>query len=92
MAKDGLEWVKVSLKTERAIVLALARAGTGAWDEDSEDDEDASAQDGDGGSEGLLKQAELLVRTAQQDRVCLFLGVFISYGRPPLSFETSFSS
>lgn len=69
VAQDGLEWVKVSTLTEKRILFDIARAG---WVGDSSSDEDydsdkASTEDDE--PEGLLKQAESLVKASRATRV-----------------------
>lgn len=67
VAQGGLEWVKVSSVTEKRIIWDLAKAGwvaesSGEESEDSEGDDDLDP-------EGLLKQAESLVKACQATRV-----------------------
>ncbi|KFY38758.1 hypothetical protein V495_06405 [Pseudogymnoascus sp. VKM F-4514 (FW-929)] len=69
VAQDGLEWVKVSTLTEKRILFDIAKAG---WIVDSSSDEEYDSE-GDNSSsvqaEGLLKQAESLVKASRADRV-----------------------
>jgi len=67
VSQGGLEWVKVSSVTEKRIIWDLTRAGWAA-DSSSEESEDVQADDGLN-LEGLLKQAEALVKASQATRV-----------------------
>ena len=67
VSRGGLEWVKVSSVTEKRIIWDLTRAGWAA-DSSSEESEDVQADDGLN-LEGLLKQAEALVKASQATRV-----------------------
>ncbi|KAI9743861.1 MAG: hypothetical protein M1818_002595 [Claussenomyces sp. TS43310] len=68
IAQDGLEWVKVSNLTEKRILFDLAKDG---WIEDSDNDSDGviAEDDSDDEPEGLLKQAECLVKASKASRV-----------------------
>jgi hypothetical protein len=66
VAQDGLEWVKVSTITSRRLVLDMAKAG---WDWDDSSDEEYDALSDDDDSEGILKQAEALIKAAKATRV-----------------------
>jgi hypothetical protein len=61
VARNGLEWVKVSTITERRMIFDLAKSG---WVEgDTSDDED------DFDSDGLLKVVGSLVQVAKSVRM-----------------------
>jgi hypothetical protein len=66
VAQGGLEWVKVSSVTEKRIIWDLTRAG---WAAESSSEESEDEGDDDLNSEGLLKQAENLVKACQATRV-----------------------
>ncbi|KAH8801675.1 hypothetical protein F5884DRAFT_523793 [Xylogone sp. PMI_703] len=71
VSKDGLEWTKVSTITEKRIIYDLAKAG---WVEDSSEDEDEEYSrpgddDDDDEPEGLLRQAEALVKASKSTRI-----------------------
>ena len=66
VAKDGLEWVKVSTLTEKRMLFDIAKAGwVGGDSEFSSDNEN----DSDDEPEGLLRQAEGLVRARKVSRI-----------------------
>mgnify|MGYP003310335516 CR=1 FL=1 len=66
VAKDGLEWVKVSTLTEKRMLFDIAKAGwVGSDSEFSSDD----GNDSDDEPEGLLRQAEGLVRASKASRI-----------------------
>lgn len=67
VAEEGLEWIKVSSKTEKRIIWDLAKAG---WVGDSSDEESENdASDDDDDPEGLLKQVEALKKASLATRV-----------------------
>ncbi|KFY15700.1 hypothetical protein V492_01816 [Pseudogymnoascus sp. VKM F-4246] len=69
VAKDGLEWVKVSTLTEKRILFDIAKAG---WIVDSSSDEEYDSEADSSSTvqaEGLLKQAEALVAASRASRV-----------------------
>lgn len=63
VAQDGLEWIKVSSVTEKRIIWDLAKAGWVGSDSDDSEDENAQ-EDDDDDPQGLLKQAEMLVKAS----------------------------
>jgi hypothetical protein len=65
VCQDGLEWVKVSSIREKRIIWDLAKAGWVGSDSDDEEEE----SDDDGEPQGLLKQAEALVKASKATRV-----------------------
>jgi hypothetical protein len=65
VCQDGLEWVKVSTILEKRILWDLAKAG---W-VGSESDDEAEESDDDDEPDGLLKQAEALVKASRVTRV-----------------------
>lgn len=67
VAQDGREWIKVSTLTEKRILFDMAKAG---WVEDSSDDEteDVVGPEDDE-PEGLLKQAEVLLKASKATRI-----------------------
>lgn len=67
VAKDGEEWVKVSTLTEKRILFDLAKSGWVAGD--SEFSSDYGADSDDDEPEGLLKQAEGLLRASRVARI-----------------------
>ena len=66
VAQEGLEWIRVSSKTEKRIIWDLAKAGWvgGSSDEDSEEESDDEDD-----PEGLLKQIEALKKASLATRV-----------------------
>jgi Protein of unknown function (DUF1308) len=68
VAQDGLQWIKVSTSTERRVLFDLAKMG---WvgDSSSEESEDGIGDNYDFESEGLMKQAEALVKVSKATRV-----------------------
>ena len=68
VAQDGLEWVKVSTLTQKRILFDIAKAG---WIVDSSSDEDYDSESDNSSvqAEGLLKQAEGLVKASFAARV-----------------------
>lgn len=64
--KDGLEWVKVSTLTEKRMLFDIAKAGRVAGDSEFSSDDGA---DSDDEPEGLLKQAEGLVKASRVSRI-----------------------
>ena len=67
VAEEGLEWIKVSSKTENRIIWDLAKAG---WVGDSSDEESENEiSDDDDDPEGLLKQVEALKKASLATRV-----------------------
>jgi hypothetical protein len=69
VAQDGSEWIKISTVTEKRILFDLAKAG---WVGDSSGDEEYEC-DGFGAEddepEGLVKQAEALMKASKSTRV-----------------------
>jgi hypothetical protein len=75
VAKNGLEWIKVSSSTEKRIIWDLTKSGWagdsdnesdyGSGNESSDDDDD----DDDDDEQGLLKKAEALVKASRATRV-----------------------
>lgn len=68
VAQNGLEWIKVSSITEKRIIWDLAKSG---WVDSSsdEDEDDNPLSDDDDDPQGLVKQAELLVKASKATRV-----------------------
>jgi hypothetical protein len=65
VAQDGSEWVKVSTLTEKRLLFDMAKAG---WVDDSSS-EGSGDEDRDDEPEGLLKQAEALIKASKATRV-----------------------
>ncbi|KAF4636789.1 hypothetical protein G7Y89_g1289 [Cudoniella acicularis] len=66
VCRDGLEWVKVSSNTEKRIIWDLAKAG---WVGDSSGEESEAEEDDDDEPQGLLKQAEALMKASRATRI-----------------------
>ncbi|KAH6680790.1 hypothetical protein B0J14DRAFT_471198 [Halenospora varia] len=64
VCQDGLEWIKVSSNTEKRIIWDMAKAG---WVGDS-DSEESDFEDDDE-PQGLLKQAQALMKASRATRV-----------------------
>lgn len=70
VAKNGLEWIKVSSSTEKRIIWDLAKSGWVESDSDGSDYENENeSSDDEDGQQGLLKLAEALVKASQATRV-----------------------
>lgn len=67
VAQEGLEWIKVSSKTEKRIIWDLAKAGWVGDSSDEESEDEALSDDDD--PEGLLKQVEALKKASLATRV-----------------------
>lgn len=67
VAQEGLEWIKVSSKTEKRIIWDLAKAGWVGDSSDEESEDDSISDDDD--PEGLLKQVEALKKASLATRV-----------------------
>ncbi|KAF7881847.1 uncharacterized protein EAF02_006535 [Botrytis sinoallii] len=68
VAGEDLEWVKVNTITARRMIFDLAKAGWAEDDSTDDEDENSSRLDSDDESEGLLKQAKLLVEASKLAR------------------------
>lgn len=66
VAQDGLEWVKVSTLTEKRLLFDMAKAG---WLGESSSDSSVVGDDEDDEPEGLMKQAEALIKASNTIRV-----------------------
>lgn len=66
VALDGLEWIKVSTLTEKRMLFDIAKAGWVAGDSEFSSDD---GNDTDDEPEGLLRQAEGLVRASKASRI-----------------------
>jgi hypothetical protein len=66
VAENGLEWIKVSSVTEKRIIWDLAKSG---WVDSSSDEEDDQVSDDEDDAQGLVKQAEILLKAAKATRV-----------------------
>jgi len=69
VAQDGLEWVKVSTLTEKRMLFDIAKAGWVGDSSDEEYDSDGPQIEDDDEPEGLLKQAEGLLKASMATRV-----------------------
>ncbi|KAM0153098.1 hypothetical protein ACHAQE_007810 [Botrytis cinerea] len=68
VAGEDLEWVKVNTITARRMIFDLAKAGWAEDDSTDDESEDFARLDSDDESEGLLKQAKLLVEASKLAR------------------------
>ncbi|KAF7930559.1 uncharacterized protein EAE98_004959 [Botrytis deweyae] len=68
VAGEDLEWVKVNTITARRMIFDLAKAGWAEDDSTDDEDENFARLDSDDESEGLLKQAKLLVEASKLAR------------------------
>lgn len=68
VAGEDLEWVKVNTITARRMIFDLAKAGWAEDDSTDDEGEDFARLDSDDESEGLLKQAKLLVEASKLAR------------------------
>jgi hypothetical protein len=68
VSENGLEWVKVATTTEKRMIFDMAKAG---WvgDSSSSDGSDEDHQDDDDEPDGLLKQAQALLRASRATRI-----------------------
>jgi hypothetical protein len=66
VAQDGSEWVKVSTLTEKRLLFDMAKAG---WLGDSSSEGSYVGADEDDEPEGLMKQAEALIKASKATRV-----------------------
>ncbi|ESZ96321.1 hypothetical protein SBOR_3301 [Sclerotinia borealis F-4128] len=68
VAGEDLEWVKVNTITARRMIFDLAKAGWAEDDSTDDEDDDVARLDTEDESEGLLKQAKLLVEASKLAR------------------------
>lgn len=66
IAQDGSEWIKVSTLTEKRLLFDMAKAG---WIGDMSSDSSDAGSDEYDEPEGLMKQAEALVKASKAIRV-----------------------
>lgn len=66
VAQDGSEWVKVSTLTEKRLLFDMAKAG---WLGESSSEGGDVGDDEDDEPEGLMKQAEALIKASKATRV-----------------------
>jgi hypothetical protein len=66
VAQDGSEWVKVSTLTEKRLLFDMAKAG---WLGESSSEGSDVGDDEDDEPEGLMKQAEALIKASKATRV-----------------------
>ena len=89
VCQDGLEFVKVSTILEKRIIWDLAKAG---W-VGSDSSEEMEQSDDDDGPEGILKQAEGLLKASRETRVRyrhpIVRLVFTRISRTPQSKEVA---
>lgn len=70
VSKNGMEWTKVSTITEKRVLYDLAKAGWVEGDSSSDDENDGDdSRDDDDEPEGLLKQAEALIKASHSVRI-----------------------
>ncbi|KUJ22127.1 uncharacterized protein LY89DRAFT_608889 [Mollisia scopiformis] len=68
VSQDGMEWIKVSSRTEKRIIWDLTRAGW-AGDSSSDEDDEMQSLDDDDDEPGLVKQIEALVKASRVTRI-----------------------
>jgi hypothetical protein len=69
VAKNGLEWIKVSSSTEKRIIWDLAKSGWVGSSDDDSDYERGNESDEEDDQQGLFKLAEALMKASQATRV-----------------------